>query len=95
MAIIKFVKPYPDIVVDPGANLMQSLLKGNMPVASSCHGDGICSKCAVRIVNGAENLNKMKDSEAQLLEKNGFPTPYRLSCQTIVLGDITLDTTYW
>jgi 2Fe-2S ferredoxin len=74
---------------------MKVLLEHKVPVASSCHGDGICGKCRVQVVAGAENLSSMQASEEILLQKNSIPAGWRISCQCQVLGPVTLDTGYW
>lgn len=95
MALIRFVRKYPDIAVEPGSLLMESLLKAGLPVASSCHGDGICGKCRIQIVAGTENLTKINDIELIVRDRLKVPPEYRISCQSRVMGDILIDTTYW
>lgn len=95
MPTIRFKKTYPDLEVEPGAFLMEELLKAGLPVASSCHGDGICGKCRMQIVEGAENLSKINSVEQLVRERLNIARDYRISCQTRVMGDITIDTSYW
>ena len=95
MPKISFKKPFPAIEVATGANLMKSLLGAGRPVASSCNGDGVCAKCRVEISSGAENLSIPSDLEIFLCQREGLPQTYRISCQTQVLGDVEVDTTYW
>ena len=95
MATIQFTKKIPAITVVEGANLMDTLLNAGLPVASSCHGDGICGKCRVRVVKGAENLSKKEGLEVILHDRLKIPVGFRISCQTQVFGDIEIDTTYW
>ena len=78
-----------------GANLMEQLLLAGLPVASSCHGDGICGKCRIKIIDGAENLSIINSLEELLRDRLQVPKDYRISCQTQVLGDILIDTAYW
>lgn len=95
MAWIRFVKTYPALEVEQGTVLMEALLKAGLPVASSCHGDGICGKCRVQIVAGAENLTKINEIETLVRDRLRVPAEFRISCQTRVVGDITIDTAYW
>lgn len=76
-------------------SLMALLLEAKRPVASSCNGDGICGKCRVRILDGPSNLSPQTDLEIKTKNKNKVDEFERLSCQTYVLGDITIDTAYW
>lgn len=95
MPVIRFVKNRPELHVEHGAVLMKSLLDAGLPVASSCHGDGICAKCRITIVEGAENLSKINSLEQMLRDRLRLPREIRISCQTQVLGDITIDASYW
>ena len=47
------------------------------------------------IVEGKENLTSENETESFLRETNNVPKDVRISCQTQVLGDITVDATYW
>jgi 2Fe-2S ferredoxin len=95
MPFIRFAKNYPEIEVEHGAVLMDSLLKAGLPVASSCHGDGVCAKCRIIVLEGLENLSKANPIEQMLRDRLRIPANVRISCQTQVLGDIRIDTSYW
>ena len=53
----------------------------------NCHGNGLCAKCVVEVVEGAENLSTRTLRERFRLK--GQPANRRLSCQCQVLGDVT------
>jgi 2Fe-2S ferredoxin len=95
MPKIQFVKNIPTIDVECGANLMQALLAAGLPVASSCNGDGVCSKCRIKILSGGENISKIGALEQTLRDRNRIASGIRIACQSEVLGDITVDTDYW
>ena len=76
-------------------SLMAILLREKHPVASSCNGDGICSKCRVQIINGLNNLLPIQFLEEKTINKNKVSNDERLSCQSYLAGDITIDTNYW
>lgn len=95
MPQIRFRKNRPPLEVPPGSNLMNALLEGGLPVASSCRGDGICAKCRIEIVEGRENLSPENERERFLRDRHDIPRPERISCQVQVHGDITVDTSYW
>ncbi len=86
---------YPEFEVPVGALLMKALLDNGIPVASSCHGDGICGKCKVKVLCGSENLSVVQELETLLCQRLKMTSPHRISCQTLVMGDIEIDTTYW
>jgi 2Fe-2S ferredoxin len=81
------------IDVEPGANLMNALLNAGLPVASSCHGDGICSMCRVRLTGDA--VNPPVEFEINSMKRNKCAPDERLSCQVEVRGDLTVQTKYW
>ena len=95
MPKIEFVKKNPPLTVPHGANLMKALLENGIPVASSCHGQGVCSKCRIQIAAGGENLSPESDFERGLKQRLRLTGDLRISCQTIVNGDILIDTAYW
>lgn len=95
MAQIRFTKPRPALDVESGVNLMEALLAGGLPVASSCRGEGVCGKCRIEIVEGNKNLSKQTDLELFLRDRHSIPKESRVSCQVQVLGDITVNTSYW
>ncbi|MEQ1722872.1 MAG: 2Fe-2S iron-sulfur cluster-binding protein [Pseudobdellovibrio sp.] len=78
--------------VASGSNLMNALLDAGIPVASSCHGEGVCSMCRVKIegvVNPPENF------EVETLKRNKCTPEERLSCQILVSSDVSVATKYW
>lgn len=96
MPKIRFAKNNrPEIDAETGANLMRALLAQGVPVASSCHGDGVCAKCRLRIAAGAENLSSRNETEAFLIERYQLSSDVRISCQAQIFGDVTVDATYW
>ncbi len=76
-------------------NLMALLLRENHPVASSCKGDGICSKCRVNVLTGSSNLIPKQNLEEKTIAKNRVTASERLACQAYLQGDVTIDTNYW
>ncbi len=96
MPVISFSKKNrKSLTVEKDANLMSSLLQAQIPVASSCNGDGVCGKCRVQVLQGKENLSKPNDTEMFLKEKYQLKDDHRISCQVQVQGDIEIDTGYW
>lgn len=74
---------------------MRTLLDAEIPVASSCNGDGICAKCRVEVLEGAENLSPLTQQESFLKEKFELGSNIRVSCQCQVFGDVRITTGYW
>jgi len=96
MPKISFIKTsFESFEVPSGENLMKALMTHGVPVASSCKGDGVCSKCKVKVLEGRQNLSIEEISETILKNKNSISAQERISCQCRVLGDVTIDTGYW
>lgn len=96
MPVIRFRQnKRPEIIVDTGSNLMTAVMNSGAPVASSCHGEGVCAKCRLEIIDGMQNLSNSNETELYLKERNKLGSAVRISCQTLVLGDVTIDASYW
>ena len=90
----KITLPQKNIILEVVAhsNLMAALRENQIPVASSCLGDGICGKCHVSVTGFIANPDEL---ELQTLQRNNIPAGCRLSCQIAVVDDLTLSTSYW
>ncbi len=96
MPRIKFLRPiHNEITVEKGTNLMQALLDAKVPVASSCKGDGVCSKCRLQLIDDSGLNAKMTETEIFLIEKMNIKPGYRIACQVSVEGDLSVDAAYW
>jgi ferredoxin len=96
MTVIKFVKENLEVIVADGANLRFKALENGIDLYTlvgkmvNCGGYGQCGTCIVEIVEGIENLSPKTDVEKRKLKKK--PDSYRLACQTLVNGPITVET---
>lgn len=95
MAQVKFIKNKPAFEISSDVILMDAVMAQGIPVASSCGGDGVCGKCIVKVIEGKENLTPENDTELFLREQYNLSADTRVSCQTKVNGDVTIDTNYW
>ena len=71
----------------PNETILDVARRAGAPIGNSCGGIGICNRCRVRIVEGSENLTPPTRFERDPVD--------RLACQTVVLGDCTVTTSYW
>jgi len=67
--------------------------RAGAPLANSCGGVGVCARCKVRVVSGAENLSAPTSIERRF--GKGFADDERMACQAVVTGDCKITTTYW
>ncbi len=77
--------------VEKGAKLMTALKENGYEINSSCGGCASCSDCIVLIKAGEDNLSAQEFPELKLLGNVFHITKERLSCQTLVLGDVSVD----
>jgi ferredoxin len=75
--------------------LLDVARRAGIPLGNSCGGIGVCSRCKVRIVAGAENLTPATSVETRFATARGFAEDERMACQAVVLGDCEITTTYW
>lgn len=73
-------------------NLMVFLQTKQVPVASSCLGDGICGKCKMKVIGP---LPQPTELEKNTLSRNNAPVDERLACQILIEADLIVNTTYW
>lgn len=71
--------------------LLKELKKAGKNIKSSCGGCATCSDCTIMVKSGEMNLTPQTFEELRLLGNVFHITKERLSCQTKVLGDVTLD----
>lgn len=81
--------------VDKGSNLLRALQKHQIPVGSSCGGQGLCASCKVSLLSPPKGLTSPTDKESELSERNHLQLNERISCQCQVVGPITITTGYW
>ena len=79
------------IDVKKDENLRDCLIKNGFEIKSTCGGCASCASCVVKIVAGDEALSEISFEEKQLLGSVYHITKERLSCQTKVNGNLTVD----
>jgi ferredoxin len=96
MANIKFVRENREAIAADGANLRIKALENGIDIYTTwgkmmnCGGYGQCGTCIVEIVEGMENLSPRTPVEDKKLKKK--PANYRLACQSLVNGSISVVT---
>lgn len=95
-ATITFVKENKEVFAVDGANLRFKALENGVDLYTftgkmmNCGGYGQCGTCIVEVVAGMENLSPRTEVENRKLKKK--PESYRLACQTLVHGPVTVKT---
>jgi ferredoxin len=103
MPKIKFVKEKKEIEVPAGTNLREAMMENGITVYKgldqqlNCRGHGLCATCRVYIKEGFDHA-----ASPTLIEKMrtglsfyaiGHEHEVRLSCQTKVMGDMSVEST--
>ena len=76
-------------------SLLDVARRAAVPLGNSCGGVGVCSRCKVTVVAGAENLSPATSIELRFGSARGFAPDERMACQAVVRGDCEVTTTYW
>ena len=76
-------------VTKTGSDLLDVLGNAGLLLNSECGGKGTCGKCLV-VIKDQGNVSKVGMTEKTLLTQEQLDYGYRLACQTILLGDITV-----
>jgi len=79
------------VTVPRGFSVLEASRWAAIPHASVCGGQGRCSTCRVRIVEGEENLRAAAEAEVRTLARIGNPPNVRLACQLRPLGDVRVE----
>jgi ferredoxin len=96
MGNITFVQENKVVIAADGANLREKAIQNGIDIYTlggklmNCGGYGQCGTCIVEIVEGMDNLSAKTDFEQRRLKKK--PESYRLACQTIVNGAVSVKT---
>ena len=79
------------ITLNSEDTLLNQLKKAGKKIKSSCGGCATCSDCMIVVKSGEMNLTPQTFEELRLLGNVFHITKERLSCQTKITGDVTLD----
>jgi len=84
------------IEVPAGSTLLDAALAAGLPIARACGADGLCARCGVRILAGAETgVDAESAAEVAVRRRNRLDPALRLACRAHVLGDLELTAPYW
>jgi 2Fe-2S ferredoxin len=93
--VVSFVPLGREAAAKANETLLDVARRAGAPLGASCGGVGICARCKVRVVEGAENLSPPTSIESRIGSARGFAADERMACQAVVNGDCQITTTYW
>ncbi|AHM61638.1 ferredoxin [Flammeovirgaceae bacterium 311] len=65
-------------------SVLQAMGAAGVDWMHACGGKGRCTTCAMRVVEGEENLSTFSEGELRMQRQGRLPKAYRLACQCIV-----------
>jgi ferredoxin len=81
--------------VSPGTTLLEAARRAGLPVASACGADGVCGRCGVRVLAGAESLSPETEFEAIVKRAQRVDAELRLACRAEISGPVEVTASYW
>jgi ferredoxin len=93
---IKFVNEGQEVMAASGANMRIKAIENGIDLYSlmgkmmNCGGYGQCGTCVVAVTEGMENLSPRTEVEQKRFKNK--PDNYRLACQTMVNGPVSVIT---
>jgi len=74
-----------DIIVEEGANLLETAIAAGVHINASCGGAGVCGTCKVMIKTG-----KVESARTEKLSQEEYEQGLRQACQSRVITDLTV-----
>lgn len=76
--------------IPDGTSLLDAAEKLGLPMRHDCGGFATCSTCRVWVIEGMPHLTEIDLDEENMLEEAQLPSPFRLSCQAKIKGEVTV-----
>ena len=80
---------------DADSTLLDCSISNQIPHLHECGGNGICSTCRIRVLEGASNLTPRTLKEQQMAEFRRWDPSIRLACQCYAKGDVSIERLVW
>ncbi|MBW2269919.1 MAG: 2Fe-2S iron-sulfur cluster binding domain-containing protein [Deltaproteobacteria bacterium] len=94
-AEVRFQPSGRSVRVAPGTTLIEATRQAGLPMASACGDDGICGRCGVTVLMGADTLSPETGNEAEVKRRNRIAARQRLACRAHTNGSVEITTSYW
>jgi ferredoxin len=92
---VRFPKLGRSVCVPSGTLLIDAVRSADLPIASACRGDGLCGRCGVAILAGADEVAGETTEESRSKERNRIDPGLRLACRIRVCADLSVSAPYW
>jgi 2Fe-2S ferredoxin len=92
---VTFVRVGREAAAKENETLLDVARRAAVPLGNSCGGVGICARCRVTVLEGADRLSPPTSIESRIGAARGFAADERMACQAVVMGECRITTTYW
>ena len=75
----------------PAISILNLLQRNRVSIQTLCGGRAQCGRCLIRILSGAETMNKSNQREIDRLQALNAGEDMRLACQSYTRGDIEIE----
>ncbi len=76
-------------------SLLDASIENQIPHLHECGGNGKCSTCRVRVLEGAQNLSPKTQAEIEMTRSRKWDPSIRLACQCFIKGDVKIQRLIW
>jgi len=90
MAEIRFLPDHKVVETKKSQTILAAALKAGIPHTHACGGNARCSTCRVMVLDGVEHCSEPTWKESRIVKKLGFNSSFRLACQTVATGQVTV-----
>lgn len=92
---IRFLPSEKTARVPAGTVLLDAARDAGLPVASACGASGLCARCGLRILAGADTVAPETSEERDAKRRNRVEPTLRLACRVRVEDDLVVTAPYW
>ena len=80
---------------ESNCTILSASIDNRIPHMHECGGNGQCTTCRVRILDGIENVSPRLKNEKDIAFQRNWDPSVRLACQTKILGDVKVQRLIW
>lgn len=80
---------------DPDATILDCSIANQIPHLHECGGNGQCTTCRIRIMEGSKNVSPRTRLEQEAAHLRKWDPSVRLACQCYVTGDVSIQRLVW
>lgn len=92
---VRFLPSGRSVELAAGATLLDAVRQAGLPIAGACRADGLCGRCGLVILDGAERLPAESAREQRAKRRNRVEEGLRLACCVVPTADLAVTARYW